>query len=105
MSKAQLVEMARKDLEHGRNGTQDQADSIHKVPVENYYDQARWEGEKEKIFRRMPLLLATTAELKEVGDYKAMVAAGVQVFITRTQGGGIKAFVTARFLYLIVQPY
>ena len=40
--------MARKDLEHGRNGTQDQADSIHKVPVENYYDQARWEGEKEK---------------------------------------------------------
>ncbi|MBT5723170.1 MAG: (2Fe-2S)-binding protein, partial [Gammaproteobacteria bacterium] len=93
MSKAQLVAMARKDLEYGRNGMQDQADSIHKVPIENYYDQARWEGEKEKIFRRMPLMLATTAELKEVGDYKAMEAAGVQVIITRTRGGGIKAFV------------
>ncbi len=93
MSKAQLVEMARKDLEHARNGTQDQADSIYKVPVENYYDRDRWEGEMAKIFHRMPLLLATTAELKEVGDYKAMEAAGMQVIITRTQSGKIKAFV------------
>ena len=85
--------MARKDLEHARNGTQDQADSIYKVPVENYYDRDRWEGEMEKIFHRMPLLLATTAELKEVGDYKAMEAAGMQVIITRTQSGKIKAFV------------
>lgn len=93
MSKSQLVEMARKDLEYGRKGTLDQADSIHKVPIENYYDHGRWEGEKEKIFRRMPLMLATTAELQEVGDYKAMEAVGLQVFITRTQGGVVKAFV------------
>ncbi|MDA0273110.1 MAG: aromatic ring-hydroxylating dioxygenase subunit alpha [Proteobacteria bacterium] len=46
-----------------------------------------------KIFHRMPLLLATTAELKEVGDYKVMEAAGMQVIITRTQSGKIKAFV------------
>lgn len=93
MSKAQLVEMARKDLEHGRNGTQDQADDIYKVPVEYYFDQDRWQAEMDKIFHRMPLLLATTAELREAGDYKAMEAAGVQVFIIRTQSGQIKAFV------------
>jgi phenylpropionate dioxygenase-like ring-hydroxylating dioxygenase large terminal subunit len=93
MSKAQLIEMAKQDLAHGRNGTMDMADDIYKVPVENYYDQSRWEAEKDRIFRRMPLLLATTAELREVGDYKSMVAAGVQVLITRTKTGEVKAFI------------
>ena len=63
MSRAQLVEMARKDLEHGRNGTLDQVEEIVRIPVENYYDQARWEAEVQKVFRRIPLVLAATAEL------------------------------------------
>ncbi len=93
MSRAQLVEMARKDLEHGRNGTLDQVDDVYQVPIEYYYDAERWEAEKAKIFRRMPLMLAATAELPEAGDYKAMEAAGVQVLITRTRSGEVKAFV------------
>jgi nitrite reductase/ring-hydroxylating ferredoxin subunit len=93
MSRAQLVEMAIKDLEHGRNGTLDQADDILQVPVEKYYDPERFEAEKSKIFRRMPLMLATSAELPEVGNYKSMVAAGIQVLITRTASGAVKAFV------------
>lgn len=93
MSRAQLVEMARKDLEHGRNGTLDQVDEIVRVPVENYYDQARWEAEVQKVFRRIPLVLAASAELPNPGDYKAMVAVGVQVLITRNRQGTVKAFV------------
>ncbi len=93
MSKAQLIEMARKDLEHGRAGTQDQANDVMRIPIENYYDHDRWEKEMKLIFKRMPLVLATTAELKEPGDYKAMEAAGVQILITRTHSGEVKAFV------------
>ena len=93
MSRAQLVQMARKDMVHGRNGTQDQADAIVSVPVENYFDQSRWDDEKQKIFRRLPLMLATTAEIPEIGDFKTLDAAGVQVLITRTPSGEIKAFV------------
>lgn len=93
MSRAQLVQMARKDLEHGINGTADRADDVHKVPVGNYYEQERFQAEIDRIFHRMPLLLAATAEMPEVGDYKAMVAAGIQVLITRTQSGEIKAFI------------
>ncbi len=92
MSRAQLVEMARQDLEHGRHGTQDQAQDIYKVPVAKYYDPERFNQELTKIFHRMPLMLATTAELREVGDYKAMEAAGRQVLITRTSDG-VKAFI------------
>ena len=93
MSRTQLVEMAKKDLIHGRNGTLDQVDEIYQVPVENYYDPVRFESEKKKIFRRLPLTLATTAEIPDVGDYKAMEAAGMQVLITRNREGNIKAFV------------
>ena len=93
MSKARLIELARNDMEHGRKGTIAQANDILRVPVENYFARDRWNAEMQQVFRRMPLMLATTAELREAGAYKAMEAAGVQVLITRTQRGQIKAFV------------
>ncbi|MGI9324172.1 MAG: aromatic ring-hydroxylating oxygenase subunit alpha [Pseudomonadales bacterium] len=93
MSHARLIEIARTDLAHGRNGTMDQTDSIYKVPVETYYDNERWKIEMKQIFRRLPLMLATTSEVREVGDYKTIDAAGVQVLITRTKSGQVKAFV------------
>lgn len=93
MSRRQLIEMARKDLQFGRQGTLDKVDDILQVPVENYFDSQRWAAEKDKIFRRLPLMLAATAELPGPGDYKAMDAAGVQVLITRNQQGEVKAFV------------
>ena len=93
MSKTQLIEIALKDLEHGRNGTLDQASDIYQVPVEHYFDRERWQAEVDLIFRRMPLMLAATAELPNPGDYKAMDALGVQVLLTRTRSGEVKAFV------------
>ena len=47
----------------------------------------------DRIFKRVPLMAATTAELRDAGSYKAMDAAGVQILITRTQSGQVKAFV------------
>lgn len=93
MSRAQLIEIARQDLEHGRNGTQSQAAEILRIPANNYTDQARWQLEMDRIFRRVPLMAATSAELRKPGAYKAMDAAGVQILITRTQSGQVKAFV------------
>ena len=93
MSKAKLVEISKQDLAHGRAGTVAQADSIYAVPVEHYYEAGRWQQEMQQIFRRMPLMLATTAELREPGSYKAMEAAGVQVLITRNRDGQVRAFV------------
>ncbi len=93
MSRTQLIQMAKQDLAHGREGTLAQVDEIYQVPVEHYFDQSRWQAEQDRIFKRLPLVLATTAELPKVGDYKALEAAGVQVIITRTKSGAIKAFV------------
>jgi len=93
MSLERLIEIARTDLDHGRNDTMDRTESIYKVPVETYYDEDVWAQEMKQIFRRVPLMLGTTAELREVGDYKAIDATGVQVLITRTRSGDVKAFV------------
>ena len=49
MSRAQLIDMARQDLAHGRAGTQDQAESIVEIPVGHYYDRERWELELNQI--------------------------------------------------------
>lgn len=93
MSRAQLIELARKDLAHGRARTMDLAEDVYRVPIEHYYDRARWQAELVQIFRRVPLMLAATAEVRDIGDYKAMTAAGVQVLITRTKSGAVKTFV------------
>jgi nitrite reductase/ring-hydroxylating ferredoxin subunit len=93
MSREQLIEMARNNMAHANAGTIPQTDDVLQVPAENYFDETRWKQEMEKIFRRVPLVLATTAELREVGDYKAMDAGGVPVLITRTENDGVKAYV------------
>ena len=95
MSRARLIEIAKENLEHARAGTLDLADDVFRVPAEVYFDEQRWHEEMQKIFRRMPLMLAMTAELREVGDYKAMDAGGVPVIISRGDDGKIRAFANA----------
>jgi phenylpropionate dioxygenase-like ring-hydroxylating dioxygenase large terminal subunit len=85
--------MARQDLAHGRNGTLAQTDEIYRVSAASYVDPERFRAEMDRIFLRLPLMLAATAELREPGAYKALEAAGVQVLLTRTRKGEAKAFV------------
>ena len=93
MSREQLIEMAKINMAHGDAGTIPQTDDVLKVPVGNYFETERWQQEINKIFKRVPLMLAMTAELKAPGDYKAMNAGGVPVLISRTEDGEVKAFV------------
>jgi phenylpropionate dioxygenase-like ring-hydroxylating dioxygenase large terminal subunit len=93
MSKAQLIDMAKRNIAHTEAGTINQADSILEVPAQHYYDEERWQLEIDRLFKRVPLMLAITAELPEPGDYKAMDAVGVPVLIARQDDGSVKAFV------------
>ena len=77
MSREQLIEMAQNNMAHANAGTIPQTDDIFKVPVGHYFEEERWHEEMSKVFRRIPLMLAMTAELREPGDYKAMNVGGV----------------------------
>ena len=93
MSHAQLIEMARHSLKWAKTGTIEQADAILKVPARHYFDEGRWRLEIDLVFKRLPLMLAASAEIPNPGDYKAMQAVDTPVLISRGEDGQVRAFV------------
>jgi phenylpropionate dioxygenase-like ring-hydroxylating dioxygenase large terminal subunit/ectoine hydroxylase-related dioxygenase (phytanoyl-CoA dioxygenase family) len=73
-------------------GTVDQAADVYRVPAANYYEPERWRLEMERIFKRLPLTLGFSCELREPGSYRAMVVADTPVLLTRAKDGAIRAF-------------
>jgi phenylpropionate dioxygenase-like ring-hydroxylating dioxygenase large terminal subunit len=62
------------------------------VPTSSYTNADQWGAEMELIFKRVPLMLAFTAEMPKPGDYKAMDAAGMPILINRDKAGKVRAF-------------
>ena len=58
-------------------------DDVFRVPASDYFDEGRFRLEVERIFHRLPLLLAPSAELPNPGDYKAMTVCGTPVLLVR----------------------
>ncbi|MEM6708243.1 MAG: aromatic ring-hydroxylating dioxygenase subunit alpha [Pseudomonadota bacterium] len=95
MSRSELIRIARHNYEHASAGTIDQAPEVATVPASHYTDEEHFQRELKQIFHRLPLMLATTAELPSAGDYKALNAAGVPVLISRGDDGEVRAFINA----------
>lgn len=95
MSREQLIEMAKNNMAHAEAGTIPQTDDILKVPVGNYFEEKRWKDEMRQVFKRMPLLLAMTTEMRNPGDYKAMDVGNIPVLLTRNRDGEVRAFINS----------
>ncbi len=93
MSKQQLIEITRHEIENMQNNRIDLMPEVLAVPTADYYDQQRWELEVERIFKRVPLALAFSCEFTSPGDFRTMEVAGVPVLIARAEDGNIGAFV------------
>ena len=93
MTRAQLVAMAKDNIAHVKARSINQVPDVHRVPAAHYYDPQRWRLEMDRVFRRMPLMLALSIELPKPGDYRSIVAAGVPVLLSRHSDGGARAFV------------
>jgi phenylpropionate dioxygenase-like ring-hydroxylating dioxygenase large terminal subunit len=91
--RATLVEMARHNLEYAKQGSIPFEDDVYRVPASNYYCPERWQLERDRVFKRMPLMLALTCEVKNPGDYKSMSAVDVPILICRGSDGRVRAFV------------
>ena len=74
-------------IRYVETNTTDQTDGVLAVPTRQYTDPQRWAREMDTIFKRLPLLLALSAELPKAGDYKAMDVIGLPVLITRDKDG------------------
>ena len=92
MSRSQLIAMARRNLAHVKAGTVDQAAGLHRVPALHYHDPDRWKLEVERIFKRLPLLLGFSCEMREVGSYRSVMVAETPILLTRVGDGSVRAF-------------
>jgi carnitine monooxygenase subunit len=93
MSKDQLIAIARHEVDNLQNDRIDLMPDVLKVPTSDYLDRSRWELEIERVFKRLPLALAFSCDLREPGRFRTMEVAGVPVLIARGNDGRIGAFV------------
>jgi nitrite reductase/ring-hydroxylating ferredoxin subunit len=89
------IALAARAFAHLQAGTTDQAPSIMSVPIEHYIDEKRYAREVEQIFRRLPLSLALSIELRAPGSYLAQTVAGVPVLAVRGDDGIARVFLNA----------
>ena len=94
-SRSKLIEMARHNMKGIEAGELDRVDQVLRVPASHYYDQARWRREMDRVFRRMPLMLAMSCELKAAGDFKTIDVCGVPVLMVRAESGEVRAFINS----------
>lgn len=92
MSRETLVEMTRNLVAHGAADTMEYADDVVRVPASAYTDPALFELEKQRIFRRLPLMVAPSCELPNAGDFKAMDICGVPLLLSRQKDGSMGTF-------------
>lgn len=88
----QLGDVAEIMLDYVENKKTFQTDKPMPVPTRSYTDNDQWRAEMELVFKRVPLMLAFTAELPNPGDYKTMDAVGLPVLISRGKDGMVRAF-------------
>lgn len=93
MSRDALVAQARRTLAHARAGTAPVEDEVYRVPTRNYTDPERWRLEVERVFRRLPLVIALSCELAEPNSYRSVEVLGVPVLLARGGDGVLRSFV------------
>lgn len=90
--KEQTIQMVKRVVQHAAAGTTDSTPEIYKLPVKTYFPES-WEEEMNAIFRRLPLMLALSCELRNPGDYKALQVLDVPVLIVRGDDHKVRAFI------------
>ncbi len=88
----EMVSLARRALTHYKNSTTDLASSVMPMSVEAYIDKSRYASERERIFKHLPLALALSAELPEIGSYRAATIMEIPVLLVRGEDGEVRAF-------------
>lgn len=94
-AREQLVRMARENMAMCRSGELPLADEVATVPSSHYHDAERWQLEIDRVFRRLPLMLAMSCELKQPGDFKTLEVCSVPVLLVRDKQGAARAYINS----------
>jgi carnitine monooxygenase subunit len=94
-SRQRLISDARKMLDRLGDTSITPAPGVSRISSSVYVDAELFEHEKQKLFRRVPLMLASACELPAPGDYKTIEVAGIPILVLRGKDGAIRAFLNA----------
>jgi len=82
-------------LDHLEKRTSWRVDSTTHVSAGDYADPGHLALEKDRLFRRLPQVVALSSELGEPGSYLTRDSLGLAVVVTRTREGSVAALVNA----------
>ena len=70
-------------------------ETVTRNPVEHYLNEDRFQQERERIFKRVPMVAAHRSEMANPGDFLRREVAGLPVLLTRDKSGAVHAFLNA----------
>ena len=91
MHHADQVSYIERMLHMARANTRDDGQISH-TSVEDYFDPARFEREKAILFRKYPVVVGFSAQLRKPGDFIANNDTGQAILVARGLDGKLRAF-------------
>ncbi len=89
-----LQSFASRLLQHTSEQTINASEEIVRLSADHYLSDTRFEQERQRLFMRLPLMLAASCEL-DTNSYKAMEVAGIPVLLLRDRQGQARAFLNS----------
>lgn len=85
-------DIQRRMVINGSTGKTDRADAPMPNDPAVYTDPARFEAERNILFRKFPLVAGLSGDIRNPGDKLTFDAAGVPILIMRAKDGAVRAF-------------
>jgi Rieske 2Fe-2S family protein len=92
MKREAEIRIVERLLEVVNSGEPTMAADDFRIPVAHYTSQARFEEERDVLFRRYPLAIGHASEVAKPGDYLTSSAPGVPLVVVRDAEGQLRAF-------------
>mgnify|MGYP000977610176 CR=1 FL=1 len=92
MTATPLTDIARRLVENVDADRAEFADGLLRVPGSNYRDEDLFQRELDAVFRRSPLLVALSCDVREPGSFATLTIADRPILIVRGDDGVVRVF-------------
>ncbi len=93
MERQSQIDLGRRLLDLVAAGKPDMVDETYQIDVSHYISEDQADQEREVIFRDYPIIVATSCQLPEPGDFITSYATGVPALVVRNRDGAARAFI------------
>jgi len=92
MQHADQVAYLERMLRMVRTNTRDDGPGVSHTPVAGYYDPVRFQREVDLLFRRYPVVVGFSGQVRRLGDFVVHNDTGQPILVTRGTDGVLRAF-------------